>query len=459
MSFAVVRSPSRRPTSRFGGSGQDLTRSYGRLPYRAGNNKSPVSVSMDNLLFNQDSLPDWFPGTSSFRRTEELQCVFIPDDQLLQELLTRQAGKTSQACGCPKQNVAGKSTKTSVRRSESFHVSRKVEINKVRETNRPKSAVLSKPQPLMITDSKTTNALANLNGVQVKRSASMYARMGTQPCCLHATTTRALSSPRDHVSSAKTTNGSATSNDVQLRRCLSLYERAKVQGNRAEHDCNSQKDIPCSPRYGVSKVSPTNKRSPTEKTSKSGRPRTSSASSNYGSVGSDSRPSSRLSMHSSHNSSDLDRRSPTRSLTSSGSKRSPNARGRGSTLRERTKQSSIPRPVKICDRSPTTPRARSNSLEGHGRLNGHPKNKVLTNSFVTRSVPSTPNVLEPRGSFFNSGKDFDSDFSSTETLNGTCSPVDDGVGLWSYKTYLYQWFYESHLFLYFNHLFWVAHKG
>lgn len=424
MSFALFRTPSRKPAARFGGSGQDLTRCDRRVPYRTGG-KSAVSGSMDSLLFSQDALAEWFPGTSRIQRTEELQCVFIPDDSFLNELINCRQTKGSQQCRCSEKNV-GSLAQRGVARSKSFHVSRKVEINNVCEAKRPISAATSKRPLLQMSNCKTQSQNSNVSGGHVKRSTSMYAQAETPPCCVHGTQARASSAQRPDVACALSNDESST-NDIQLRRCLSLYDRAKTQKHGTRRSSDTPECTPCPPKNGHMKlkVYPTTKgTTTTSKSPDSPGKRSVSGSVPPKSTSTSSRPSSRASVTSGHSSSDLDHRSTSGSVGINCSKRVQKTSGVGSATGNHCKPSSIPRPARVGVWSPDF-RARSNSVEGPNRIS---ELKQARNSFVTRSVPSTPNVLETKGGFFTPRRILDSDSSSTDTLNGTNSPVLNGVG-------------------------------
>jgi len=151
--------------------------------------RSPISVptrkrasaSMDNILvhLSRESLEEWLPVGARLHRTEEIQCLILPNSDVIQQLV--------------QQAVNGCSQPTDVSTNG-------------RKQNKKAIA----PRKLEFLTSKSTKA--NSNGVALQKSKTMDSFAQA----------RQLQSP----SSPEIKDG------VQLRRCLSLYER-----QRTPHSC------------------------------------------------------------------------------------------------------------------------------------------------------------------------------------------------------------------------------
>lgn len=439
MSFAFFRTRSmREPRSSGGRDHREIsaTRKVKSAGTRTGSPHA-LSISMDNILLPDGVMDGWFPGASSFSRTEELQCVFIPDNYVIKDMIGQPVMMTTttsnEQCRCSYPGEAARQNK-SIKRRKSCELPKNVAVRQRCESARSE------------------------HGQCKNYVACMSARLRSERSCSHEPQTR-LRSFSETCTQARTSANTAgeprncgtASAGVQSRRCLSLYERGTTKRNNTQHSCSASPpktlDMSSAQRpkpndagdsqLGQKQVSPRN--------SKSIRRRFSGPISPKSLVyGSKNRSSSGHSLHSCNSTSDLDLRTSPRSSHSNGSQKVLCASGTKSPLTEKSKPTFIPRPVKTTSGS-AKPRLRSNSVEEPAgkikvtrALNGQGRTRPgrpVKDAFVTRSVPTTPSVTETKGVFFSSGNKHNSDSSSTETLSEAQSQNIRGLDVCCLITY------------------------
>lgn len=153
--------------------------------------QKPSSYSLDDMVIemSQETFEGWVPGSSGINRTQEMQCLIIPDKVILTEFIRQQSFSLNSGCGrCSHEcsDQAGFEKNRTLGRSASLKSPVRRNLSSTNRAPSDDRGMNSK----ILSRSKTLQSFSPQrkadSEVQLRRCISLYERKRTPHSCCHA---------------------------------------------------------------------------------------------------------------------------------------------------------------------------------------------------------------------------------------------------------------------------------